>query len=75
MQPKKGFAIPAYVWLQTVYADRARQEMGRESALGCSLISRQERERALTAAIAGDLASQYRVWALMILNKWGDRWT
>jgi len=73
-QRKKGFAIPAYAWLSNEYAARLDHELRREEALGCTLISRQERERLIPAAKGGDLKSQHRVWSLIMLNKWGDRW-
>jgi asparagine synthase (glutamine-hydrolysing) len=74
MQKKKGFAIPVYTWLVDRYAAHARREMDREEALGSSLLTRDVRRSMLEAAQAGDVASQHRVWSIIVLNKWGDRW-
>ena len=74
MQKKKGFAIPVYTWLVDRYAAHARRELDREEALGSSLLTRDVRHSMLEAAQAGDVASQHRVWSIIVLNKWGDRW-
>jgi asparagine synthase (glutamine-hydrolysing) len=74
MQRKKGFAIPVYTWLVDRYAARAKRELDREEGLGSSLLTRDSRRSMLEAAQAGDTASQHRVWLIIVLNKWGDRW-
>jgi hypothetical protein len=74
MQRKKGFAIPVYTWLVDRYAARAKRELDREEGLGSSLLTRDARRSMLAAAQAGDTASQHRVWSIIVLNKWGDRW-
>ena len=73
-QRKKGFAIPVYRWLETIFAGRARMEMERPGTLSASLFSKASRAEMADRAAAGDKLSQYRVWALIVLNKWGDRW-
>ncbi|MGH9703378.1 MAG: asparagine synthase-related protein, partial [Candidatus Acidiferrales bacterium] len=74
MQKKKGFSIPVYTWLVDRYAAQAKRELNREEALGSSLIAREARHSMLEAAQAGDSASQHRVWSIIVLNKWGDKW-
>ena len=73
-QRKKGFSIPVYEWLTSVYAERARKELTRRDAMGSSLLDLTTRETILNRAIAGDNQCQKQVWSLIILNKWGDRW-
>ena len=73
-QRKKGFSIPVYEWLTSVYAERARKELTRRDAMGSSLLDLTTREMILNRAIAGDNQCQKQVWSLIILNKWGDRW-
>jgi len=74
MQKKKGFAIPMYEWLGTTFRDRARHELERKEGLGSALFQPEVRRDLLTASIAGDELSQRRVWSIIVLNKWGDRW-
>jgi asparagine synthase (glutamine-hydrolysing) len=73
-QTKKGFPIPVYAWLAGPYQEAASTEMSRPEALGCSLFSRETRSELMRRAAAGDQLSQRRVWSLIVLNKWGDRW-
>ena len=71
---KKGFPTPVRVWLQTVFASRARAELTRAHSLASCLFGPESRIDMLNGAIAGDELSQQRVWSLIVLNKWGDRW-
>jgi asparagine synthase (glutamine-hydrolysing) len=73
-QPKKGFTIPAYQWLQTRYKDRAKTELERKDSLSATVFDANTRLELFTQAMTGDRLAQYRVWALIVLNKWGDRW-
>ncbi len=73
-QSKKGFPIPAYSWLAGVLAGRARAEVLRRDALGSSLFQKKTLNELSERAVAGDLKSQRRVWSIIVLNKWGDRW-
>ena len=73
-QKKKGFPIPSHFWLQHVYADHAKDQMGREGSFAAEVFPRDVRLRLAAQAIAGDLPSQYRVWSLIILNKWAEKW-
>jgi len=74
MQKKKGFAIPMYEWLRSVFQDRARRELDRTDGLGSSPFPAQIRKELLAASLAGDPINQHRVWSIIVLNKWGDRW-
>lgn len=74
MQNKKGFAIPVYSWLVDRFAERAKGELNRDGGLGSSILTSKVRHCVLEAALAGDVASQHRVWSIIVLNKWGDRW-
>jgi asparagine synthase (glutamine-hydrolysing) len=73
-QNKKGFPIPVYNWLATRLAGRAAKELGRRDALGASLFPSQTLDGIMRQAVAGDLISQRRVWSIITLNKWADRW-
>jgi asparagine synthase (glutamine-hydrolysing) len=74
-QPKKGFSIPCYSWLKSVYATRARDELMNPNGLAASLFSQRVRGNLMDRAIHGDVLSQHRAWSLIILNKWADVWT
>jgi asparagine synthase (glutamine-hydrolysing) len=73
-QRKKGFAIPVYSWMGGQFHKSAKAELDRSSALGSSFFSREVRDDMLTRATGGDLLSQRRIWSLIVLNKWADRW-
>ena len=73
-QSKKGFAIPVYEWLETPFAARVRAELDRPGGMCAHLFSKEVRVDLLNRAAAGDKLSQYRVWSMVILNKWSDRW-
>lgn len=75
LQPKKGFVLPVYQWLQTKYANHARVELERNDSLSATVFDLATRRNLLERAMqVGDKLSLYRVWSLMVLNKWGDRW-
>jgi len=71
---KRGFSIPAYEWIQSVYRDRMRHEVERDDALSAELLPKAVRTAIVEQAVAGDLASQRRAWSVAILNIWADRW-
>jgi len=71
---KRGFSIPAYEWVQSVYRSRIEQELVRPDSLGSALIPVQIRRELFERAVGGSLLDQRRVWSLIVLNKWGDRW-
>ena len=74
LQKKKGFPTPVCAWIVDRYATRAKRELDREEALGSSLFTPDARHSLIKAALSGDVASQHRVWSIIVLNKWGDRW-
>ncbi len=74
LQKKKGFPIPVYEWLSTQFLDRARAEILRRNALGCSMFQPSALDALFAQAIGGDSRSQQRLWSIILLNKWGDRW-
>lgn len=73
-QRKKGFTVPVYDWLGTGFAERARAELTREDSLAASVFGRDVRDGIMRRAAAGEKRSQHQAWALIVLNKWGQRW-
>jgi asparagine synthase (glutamine-hydrolysing) len=71
---KRGFSHPTYEWVRTLFKDRIKAELERDSGLGSQALSRKDRWDIFERAVAGDLHSQRRVWSLVLLNKWADRW-
>jgi len=74
IRKKRGFSMPVYEWVQTVYKTRVEREMGRNDAFSASILPRQARQHMLELATAGSLLDQRRLWSLVVLNKWADRW-
>jgi asparagine synthase (glutamine-hydrolysing) len=73
-QRKKGFVIPVYAWMKEQFYECAKSELARSTGLGSSLFSREARGEMLERGSKGDLLSQRRIWSLVVLNKWADRW-
>ena len=73
-QPKKGFTIPVYCWLESLFAKNLTHELQRKNGLGVSLFSSQALQEISEKARSGDLLNQRRAWIVICLNKWGDRW-
>lgn len=73
-QSKKGFAIPVYSWLETEFASRVKAELERRESISAHLFPTDVRIDMFNRAAAGDKLSQYRVWSMVILNRWSDRW-
>jgi asparagine synthase (glutamine-hydrolysing) len=73
-QTKKGFTIPVYQWLKNIFAEKARQEILRTDGFAASLFPDNIRTDLLDRAVAGEKLSQSRVWSLIVLNKWAERW-
>jgi asparagine synthetase B (glutamine-hydrolysing) len=74
MRRKRGFSIPAYEWLQTALHDRARHELERSDSFAASILPIDARRHLMDRAMTGHETSQRRVWGLIVLNKWSERW-
>jgi asparagine synthase (glutamine-hydrolysing) len=75
-RPKRGFPVPAYRWLagDGGLAHWAEKRLGR--AAGLSELFNDDAVRApLAAARAGDSDAAHRVWSLLVLDHWLERWT
>ena len=73
-QKKKGFVIPVYAWLGSHFAENAARELRRKNGFGTSLFTSPALENLIAEAGAGNLLSQRRIWSIIALNKWAERW-
>jgi asparagine synthase (glutamine-hydrolysing) len=74
-RPKRGFPVPAYVWLQ--HDDVGTWARDRLAARDSPIYEWLDQSVALDEthrARRGDLAAAERVWSLLVLDFWSRRW-
>ena len=69
-RPKMGFAIPVGRWFTQDLGQQALQLLGHPNAKLYEYLEFEKVQPILTAAMNGDSASSFRIWALMILELW-----
>jgi asparagine synthase (glutamine-hydrolysing) len=73
-RPKRGFPVPAYLWLQNGLAVWAHDLLlGSDSRLAKSF-RHDSMRRYLEAARLGDSQAAHRVWTLIVLEMWLRTW-
>jgi len=73
-QRKKGFPMPIYDWLTTVYEDLVIEELRRSDTWIAEVFSERVRLEVFEKARRGDLMAKERLWLMVYLNRWTDAW-
>ena len=72
--PKRGFENPVHGWLRNELAGPARREIEAPNRLADEIIDLPARQRLFQQMLAGDDRATAKVWSLIVLNKWADKW-
>ncbi len=73
--PKLGFVNPANQWLSTRLAQQAQHEMARDDSFAATLFSRDFRREFVGQRSGWETKPiKSRPGALILLNRWADRW-
>jgi asparagine synthase (glutamine-hydrolysing) len=72
--PKRGFENPVQSWLRKELAGPARREIEAPNRLAREVLDRSVRQELFGQMMAGDERATSKVWALIVLNKWAEKW-
>jgi asparagine synthase (glutamine-hydrolysing) len=73
-RPKQGFPVPAYRWLANGLAPWAAERLLRADAPITALLEREPMRSAVNRSSEGDLEAAHKVWSLLVLDHWLERW-
>jgi asparagine synthase (glutamine-hydrolysing) len=72
-RPKQGFPVPAYRWLEAGLGAWAEDRLLRGGRLD-SFFNMAPAVPVIAAARRGSSAAQHKVWTLLVLDHWLERW-
>jgi len=73
-RPKMGFGVPLDRWFRGPLQEMARDTLLGDRALGRGLFRREAVARLLDEHQQGRFDHAYRLWALLVLERWQQRW-
>lgn len=73
-RPKRGFPVPAYEWLKGSLGDWAEDLVAKPSSRLATYFDSAAMARTASAARQGDVGAAHKVWALIVLEFWLQRW-
>lgn len=74
-RPKRGFPVPAYGWLSEGLAPWAEERLLGSASRVAELLQPEPMRVALTRSAGGDMIAAHKVWTLLVLDHWLERWT
>jgi asparagine synthase (glutamine-hydrolysing) len=74
-RPKQGFPVPAYDALRGELGEWAAQRLGARTSRLHELLDLARLPSIVARARAGDRSAAQRVWTLLVLDAWLDRWS
>ena len=72
-RPKRGFPVPAYRWLEGALGAWAEDRVMNGRRIG-ALFDLAPVRPVLAAARRGSIVAQHKIWCLLILDHWLERW-
>jgi asparagine synthase (glutamine-hydrolysing) len=73
-RPKRGFPVPAYEWLKGALGEWAEDLVAKSSSRLATYFDSAAIARTASAARQGDVGAAHKMWALVILELWFQRW-
>ena len=73
-RPKMGFGVPLDHWFRGPLAGLAREVLTDPAAVGRGMFREDTVARLLDDHVAGRFDHSYRLWALLFLELWRQRW-
>lgn len=73
-RPKQGFPVPAYAWLRGPLGETVSRRLFDEPSTLAGYLDLSAAKPVMAAARGGDGAAAHKVWALLILQQWMERW-
>jgi len=73
-RPKRGFPVPAYEWLKGALGDWAADLVAKPSSRLATYFDSAAIARTASSARQGEIGAAHKMWALMILELWLQRW-
>ncbi|RMF72043.1 MAG: hypothetical protein D6744_17205 [Planctomycetota bacterium] len=73
-RPKMGFGVPVGEWFRGPLATLLRDRLMRPDALPLRIFRREWMENLLGEHLSGRATHEHRLWALLMLDLWAERW-
>lgn len=74
-RPKKGFPVPCYTWLkEDNFFEGVQKKLLRKDSALSGFLNVQAMGEPLQTAHRGDLSAAHKVWSVMVLDQWLERW-
>jgi asparagine synthase (glutamine-hydrolysing) len=73
-RPKRGFPVPAYEWLKGALGEWAEDLVATSSSRLATYFDSAAIARTASAARQGEVGAAHKMWALVILECWLQRW-
>jgi asparagine synthase (glutamine-hydrolysing) len=73
-RPKRGFPVPAYEWLKGARGDWAADLVAKPSSRLAAYFDSAAIQKTASSARKGELGAAHKIWALIILELWLQRW-
>jgi len=74
-RPKRGFPVPVYKWLQSKeFTRKISRSLLRKNNLLHDFLMPSEIENILRKAIRGNIDAAHKIWILIVLDRWMERW-
>ena len=72
--PKRGFSIPLYAWMRTVWKPAVQRHLSKESVDRVGILAADEVQNEVTRFYRHAGGSAERIWMLLNFQMWAERW-